>query len=65
MNIDRFKDIVPDGTVVHAKDDHTLAVTIPADGFEKLIAYSSKKGDWTHKDYREATKPKKKGKKRA
>ena len=53
---------LPDNHTKHNIGERIVAYTIPADGFEKLIGYSTDKGDWTHKNYR--TEPKKSKKKR-
>lgn len=67
MNVDKIKDDLPGGSVIYATgdtDNPVLAITVPADGFEKLVAYQDSKRDWVHKDYQEAPKKSKKKKKR-
>jgi hypothetical protein len=55
---------LPDDATEHETGDF-VAVTIPVDGFEKLIVFHGPAGSWVHKDYRVAPKKsKKKGKKR-
>ena len=39
--------------------EDSMAFTIPAEGFDKLVVYTSPKGRWTHKDYRIIKKSKK------
>lgn len=52
---------LPDNATEHECGDFN-AVTIPAEGFEKLIVFNGPRGSWVHRDYRE--KPKKKRGKR-
>ena len=63
FDVNKITDKLPVGSVVYA-EDNCVKITVPADGFEKLVAYSTQKGDWTHKDYRsEPKKNRKRGKK--
>lgn len=55
---------LPDNATEHETGDFN-AVTVPADGFDKLIVFNGPKGSWVHKDYRVTPKKsRKKGKKR-
>ena len=67
MNLERIKDKLPTGGAVYAmgdRDNPILAVTVPADGFEKLVAYQDSKRDWVHKNFQTAPKKSKKKQKR-
>jgi hypothetical protein len=56
MNTKIIKDKLPEGATIHHNETFD-AITIPADGFEKLIAYHTPEiGTWVHKDYRKKTK---------
>jgi len=58
---------MPDNAVTYIldKDTHTIAVCVPADGFEKLIMYEKSGRSWVHKNFKiERKKSRKKGKKR-
>ena len=55
---------LPDNATEHKCEDFT-AVTIPADGFDKLIVYQGPRGSWVHQNFRvQPKKKRKKGKKK-
>lgn len=66
MNTKIIKDELLEDAIIHHNETFD-AITIPADGFEKLIAYHTPElGTWIHKDHRKTTKKRtKKSKKRA
>jgi hypothetical protein len=53
---------LPDDAIEHDLGE-AKAYTIPANGFQKLIAYANGDNTWVHQDYRLKTKTKKKKKK--
>lgn len=56
---------LPENAKTHNLKDGTVAHTIEADGFQKLIAYHTPNGSWVHQDYRDKPKKnRKKGKKK-
>ena len=57
MNTKIIKDNLPKGSIIYHEEEFD-AITIPADGFQKLIAFHTPKtGTWVHSEWRK--KPKK------
>ena len=60
INTKIIKDELPEGVIIYHNEAFD-AITVPDDGFEKLVAYyTQEKGTWVHKNFRKESKKSKK-----